>query len=1134
MATYPRLLLTTGGGIISRTQQADQVKNTASIIIGLGGTGIDCIKEVKKSVYERLKPDDSNAIYPSYSHIQFIAVDTDNQYLDSNRTDGSLDETECFNIGNSAVKAMISNKAAVGMRKELNWLSEGINTLNMGDAGAGGLRQAGRFMLMDKSGDFMDKVKLAINTAKKDLINPQINIHIFAGISGGTGSGTFLDACYLVKKATEGTNANIFGYFFLPDVNLDPDKIPMGLKLVRTYIPLNGYAAMQELDYCMRLEENGGEFIQTYKDGSQIHWNEAPVDMCHLISGTDIKSNVKKNSYDYAMKVVNEYLMDFLTQPNDDGFTLKSHLANFKSLIGGADVKKPIGANVGYCILGASCASVPMREINTYLATRVFEQFSQFRNHTPTEQDVAGIAENARVIELNSLLMELCANGGMPGFISTQIDWKEAKEFGDKNMVDGYEKQFAEKVGAQERNAKSMMSTDNEASLIARIMKELDACAKDLNKGPTYASRVIHASQSHNLLNIIDGLIESNKERWNHAQYQHDSHVYSDYEAARGEFNMARTGLLSGASGKYNAYVNAVENLMNCKTEIAMYSQMATVLDTLRNQLEEVSAKYYQVLARVMNNLIDTFVENDRALKTWDEKTNDDSSFTIPLVTISDLRRKLDKEIDDLDIPNLLNRFVGLFIGNSEAWLQEDEGSIAKVVTKFFVEEIFGGTNGFANKTITGFLEDKYDEKNPGALANHIYNEFMIPLAGKANAMFPFDESVWGEDRTDRLSSISVPETADSVKQAATTLFNNTNTFKVNSSALTDRIYLRSCVCALPMGSYKFCKQYEYDYFLNGKSAGRHYYEGNGGSELFNHWENMAPLTPVSLIESISQLPDAEKELLKGMIALYDKAVAFNMIVGNECRVLDDASRNEIRSAIETGSRELKRTDLRPDEKALRLGAISKSLNDQLVSLKYVTKYRLPEGLADAESAERIRKDYFVISPAIQNALKADINLVNELKSLIDDMGSSISESSASQLAIRDYGQAMFTGVITVTGLKVEFETTEFGMSKKAELSNFDPKYPYNRLAMYQGYLSYMQLSKEDQDKIKSETQKRIQDFSKEMLDTVKAFGSNLTDERNKNFAEAAKGYIDIYEDAMAFITQLNVDYRSLCGSLNI
>ena len=181
------------------------------------------------------------------------------------------------------------------MRKELNWLSDDINTLDMGDAGAGGLRQAGRFMLMDKSGDFMSRVTLALNAAKKDLINPQINIHIFAGISGQTGSGTFLDACYLAKKATEGTNANIFGYFFLPDVNLDPNRIQMGARAVREHIQLNGYAAMQELDYCMRLEENGGEFIQTYKDRTQVHWNEAPVDMCHLIRGMDIESNVKKN-----------------------------------------------------------------------------------------------------------------------------------------------------------------------------------------------------------------------------------------------------------------------------------------------------------------------------------------------------------------------------------------------------------------------------------------------------------------------------------------------------------------------------------------------------------------------------------------------------------------------------------------------------------------------------------------------------------------------------------------------------------------------------------------------------------------------------------------------------------------------
>ena len=47
MAEYSKLLLSTGGGIISTKQQAKQVENTASILIGLGGTGIDCIKTIK-------------------------------------------------------------------------------------------------------------------------------------------------------------------------------------------------------------------------------------------------------------------------------------------------------------------------------------------------------------------------------------------------------------------------------------------------------------------------------------------------------------------------------------------------------------------------------------------------------------------------------------------------------------------------------------------------------------------------------------------------------------------------------------------------------------------------------------------------------------------------------------------------------------------------------------------------------------------------------------------------------------------------------------------------------------------------------------------------------------------------------
>ena len=70
MSVYPRLALSAGGGIISTEQQAEQMKNTATVLIGLGGTGMDCIRTIKTQVYSRLKPDNPEADIPEYSHIR--------------------------------------------------------------------------------------------------------------------------------------------------------------------------------------------------------------------------------------------------------------------------------------------------------------------------------------------------------------------------------------------------------------------------------------------------------------------------------------------------------------------------------------------------------------------------------------------------------------------------------------------------------------------------------------------------------------------------------------------------------------------------------------------------------------------------------------------------------------------------------------------------------------------------------------------------------------------------------------------------------------------------------------------------------------------------------------------------------
>lgn len=99
---YRQLLLNSGGGIISNSQM-DAQNNCATIAIGLGGTGVACLRNLKRQVYSRLQPDDPKAVVPYYSHIKFLAVDTDKS-IDADGQIYDLNEaTEFFDISSGNI-----------------------------------------------------------------------------------------------------------------------------------------------------------------------------------------------------------------------------------------------------------------------------------------------------------------------------------------------------------------------------------------------------------------------------------------------------------------------------------------------------------------------------------------------------------------------------------------------------------------------------------------------------------------------------------------------------------------------------------------------------------------------------------------------------------------------------------------------------------------------------------------------------------------------------------------------------------------------------------------------------------------------------------------------------------------------
>ncbi|WP_153049549.1 hypothetical protein, partial [Streptococcus suis] len=93
----------------------------------------------------------------------------------------------------------------------------------------------------------------------------------------------------------------------------------------------------------MQIGKNGGAFTQYYKGGFSVKWDKAPVDMCHLISGTDANNNVIPDAYNYAMNITAEYVMDLITKANDAQgkvFDLKQQQSNFTQKVTLADSVK--------------------------------------------------------------------------------------------------------------------------------------------------------------------------------------------------------------------------------------------------------------------------------------------------------------------------------------------------------------------------------------------------------------------------------------------------------------------------------------------------------------------------------------------------------------------------------------------------------------------------------------------------------------------------------------------------------------------------------------------------------------------------------------------------------------------------
>lgn len=221
---------------------------TNHILIGLGGTGAKVLAAFRRSIFELEGRKD-----PEGENVEYLYVDSSPEYMkrehDLWRIPGGdiyPGESSQLNIQGQSLGRILEDISRYPNIKP--WIGEVERWSHIQAAiseGIGGQkRRLGRFLFACQASAFVRKLQAQYNACKERTKAVNVVFHVVAGLAGGTGSGSLVDAIALIRKNFPQHRTNrILGYLLLPERNPDPGWCKPG-----SAYHANGYAALMELN----------------------------------------------------------------------------------------------------------------------------------------------------------------------------------------------------------------------------------------------------------------------------------------------------------------------------------------------------------------------------------------------------------------------------------------------------------------------------------------------------------------------------------------------------------------------------------------------------------------------------------------------------------------------------------------------------------------------------------------------------------------------------------------------------------------------------------------------------------------------------------------------------------------------
>lgn len=253
---------------MAQTIEIPQASIIPSMFIGLGGTGSRIVDRIA-----------TRAMGLPYweTHLRplthFVCVDT-------NQEDLML--LQKIPVNNRIAIGAFNKQHAVENYRESNnlqatqWLDNNYKPRSGEKPGAGQIRVESRLgfhfnspIIREKLDSLLRRMLEADNSFRRKT-PAQVNVYLFAGLGGGTGSGSFLPMTYLVQDVIRRLQWQpmVLGYFVLStlmDKKVYPD--------LHTDIHANTYAALKELEHLTKLDYAETQ-VERPKGEPFVFWND--------------------------------------------------------------------------------------------------------------------------------------------------------------------------------------------------------------------------------------------------------------------------------------------------------------------------------------------------------------------------------------------------------------------------------------------------------------------------------------------------------------------------------------------------------------------------------------------------------------------------------------------------------------------------------------------------------------------------------------------------------------------------------------------------------------------------------------------------------------------------------------------